>query len=61
MAKGWNHVRGFDSGSIDAPVCIFQSARIICCISVHFGPLLHQMDVSTAFLSAGIQELVSVE
>ena len=35
--------------------------RIICCIAVYFGLLLHQMDVSTAFLYADIQELVFVE
>ena len=40
---------------------MIQSVRIICCIVVHFGLLLHQMNVSTAFLYADIQELVFVE
>ena len=40
---------------------MIQSVRIICCIAVHVGLLLHQMDVSTAFLYADIQELVFVE
>ena len=61
VAQGWNQVPGLDSGSIYAPVCMIQSVRIICCIAVHFGLLLHQMDVSTAFLYADIQEFVFVE
>ena len=40
---------------------MIQSVRIICCIVMHFGVLLHQMDVSTAFLYADIQEVVFVE
>ena len=40
---------------------MIQSVRIIFCIAVHFGLLLHQMDVSTSFLYADIQELVFVE
>ena len=61
VAQGWNQVPGLDSGSIYAPVCMIQSMRIICCIAVHFDLLLHQMDVSTSFLYADIQELVFVE
>ena len=61
VAQGWNQVPGLNSGSIYAPVCMSQSVRIICCIAVHFGLLLHQMNVSTAFLYADIQELVFVE
>ena len=61
VAQGWNQVPGLDSGSICAPVCMIQSVRIICCIAVHFGLLLHLMDVSTAFLYADIQELVFVQ
>ena len=61
MAQGWNQVPGLDSGSVYAPVCMIQSVRIICCIAVHFGLLLRQMDVSTVFLYADIQQLVFVE
>ena len=61
VAQGWNQVPGLDSGSIYAPVCMIQSVWIICCIAMHFGLLLHQKDVSTAFLYADIQELVFVE
>ena len=61
VAQGWKQVPGLDSGSIYAPVCIIQSVRIICCIAVHFGLLLHQMDAPTAFLYADIQESVFVE
>ena len=61
VAQGWNQVSGLDSGNIYAPVCMIQSVRIICCIVVHFGLLLLQMDVSTASLYADIQELVFVE
>ena len=61
VAQGWNHVPGLDSGRISARVCIIQSVRIICFIAVHFGLLLHRMDVSTASLYADILELVFVE
>ena len=61
VAQGWNQVPGLDSGSIYAPVCMIQSVRITCCISVHSGLPLHQMDDSTTFLYADIQELVFVE
>ena len=40
---------------------MIQSVQIISCIDVHFGLLLHQMEVSTAFLYANIQELLFVE
>ena len=40
---------------------MIQSLRITCCKAVNFGLLLHQMDVSTAFLYADIQMLVFVE
>ena len=61
VAQYRNEVPGLDSASIYAPVCMIQSVRIICCIAVHFGLLLHRMDVSTASLYADIQELVFVE
>ena len=61
VTQGWNQAPGLDSCSIYAPVCMIQSVRIICCIAVHFGLILHQMDVSTSFLYADIQELVFVE
>ena len=61
MAQGWNQVPGLDSGSIYAPVSMIRSVRIICCMAVHFGLLLHQMDVSTAFQYADIWKLVFVE
>ena len=61
VAQGWNQDPGLDCGSIYAPVRIIHSVRIICCIAVHFGLLLHQMDVPTAFLHADIQALVFVE
>ena len=61
VAQGWNQFAGLSSGSVYASVCMIQSVRIICCIAVNFGLLVHQMDFSTAFLYAGIQELVFVE
>ena len=61
MAQDWNQVSWLDCGSIYAPVCMIQSVRIICCITVHFGLLLHQTDVSTAILYADIQKLFFVE
>ena len=61
VAQGWNQIPGLDSGDMYATVCMIQSVRIICCMAVHFGLLLHQMDVSTPFLYTDFQELVFVE
>ena len=61
VAQGWTQLPGLDSDSIYAQVCMIQSVRIICCIATKIGLLLHQMDVSTAFLYADIQEFVFVK
>ena len=61
VARGWNEVSGLGSGSIFAPVCMITMVQIIWCITMHFGLLLHQMGLSTAFLDADFQELVFVE
>lgn len=61
VAQGWNQVPGVDCGSTFAPVCKLPSIRVTLCISVEFGWKVHQMDISTAFLYAGLQEKVFVE
>ena len=59
VAQGWNQVRGLDCGSTFAPVCRLQSVRMA--ITVEYDLEMDHMDVSTAFLYAGIQEKVFVE
>eukprot|EP00752_Nemacystus_decipiens_P018060 g16192.t1 len=61
VAQGWNQVPGLDCGSTYAPVCRIQSVRMVACITVEFNLIFDQMDVSTAFLYADIQEEVFVE
>ncbi|CAB1109543.1 unnamed protein product [Ectocarpus sp. CCAP 1310/34] len=61
VAQGWNQVPGLDCGNTYAPVCRFQSIRMLACIAVQFNLELDQMDVSTAFLYADILENVFVE
>ena len=57
VAQGWNQV----PGSTYAPVCKIQSVRMVACITVGFNLIFDQMDVSTAFLYADIEEQVFVE
>ena len=54
LKKSWGATVERLSGSIYDPVFMIQSVRIICCKAVHFGLLLHQMDVLTALLYKGI-------
>ena len=61
VGQGWNQVPGLDCGSTYAPVCMVQSVRMVACITVEFNLIFDQMDVSTAFLYADIQEQVFVE
>ena len=61
VAQGWDQVPGLDCGSTYAPVCRIQSVRMLACIFVGFNLIFDQMDVSTAFLYADIQEQVLVE
>ena len=61
VAQGWNQVPGLDCSSTYAPVCSIQSVRMVACITVEFNLIFDQMDVSTAFLYASIQEQVFVE
>eukprot|EP00903_Cladosiphon_okamuranus_P005795 g5742.t1 len=61
VAQGWNQVPGLDCGSTFAPVCRMQSLRLVFCIAAEFNLRLDQLDVSTAFLYADIQEKVFVE
>ena len=61
VAQGWNQVPGLDCGSTYAPVCRIQSVRMVACITVEFNLIFEQMDVSTAFLYADMQEQVFVE
>ena len=61
VAQGWNQVHGLDCGSTFAPVCRLQSVRIFVAITVEYDLGMDHMDVSTAFLYAGIQEKVFVK
>ena len=61
VAQGWNQVPGFVCGSTYAPVCRIQSVRMVACITVEFNLIFDQMDVSTAFLHADIQEHMFVK
>ena len=61
VAQGWSQVPGLDCGSTYAPVCRIQSVQMVVCITVEFNLIFDQMDVSTAFLYAYIQEQVFFE
>ena len=61
VAQGWNQVPGLRCGSTYAPVCRIQNVRMVACITVEFNLIFDQMDVSTVFLYADIQEQVFVE
>lgn len=61
MAQGWNQVHGIDCGSTFAPVCLLQSERMLCGITVAHGMDLEHVDVSTALFNADINEEMFVE
>ena len=61
VAKGYNHVEGVDCDQIFSPTVRFESIRQIVALGTAEGMEMHQMDVTTAFLHAPLEEEVYME
>ena len=58
VAQGFSQVHGQDYGETYAPVAAMQTLRVFWATCAHFGLTIRQLDVSTAFLHAPLDEKV---
>ena len=56
VALGYQQIFGVDYSETYSPVARLTSLRILLAISSHYGLLVNQMDVDTAFLNAALKE-----
>lgn len=56
VAQGWNQVPDRDCGRTYAPVCRFQSIRMVLPISPEMDWEIFQLDVQTSFLHADVEK-----
>ena len=60
VVKGYEQVHGIDYDETYSPVARLTSVRLILALSAKLGMPIHQMDVDTAFLNAGLDEDVYI-
>ena len=61
VAKGYSQKYGVDYDETFSPVFRFSSLRILLAYSVQKNMLIHQMDVTTAFLNGDLEEEIYME
>ena len=61
MAKGYSQVEGVDYDQTFSPTVKFESIRQMVALGASKGMQMHQMDVTTAFLYAPLDEEVYME
>ena len=61
VAKGYNQEHGIDYEETFAPVVKQQSLRLLLAIAINQGLIIHQIDISTAFLYGELEEDIYVE
>ena len=61
VAKGLNQVEGIDCDQIFSPTVRFESIRRMVALGASRGMSMHQMDVTTVFLYAPLEEEVFME
>ena len=61
VAKGFSQVEGVDYDQTFNPTVRFESIRQMVALGTSGGMLMHQMDVTTAFLYAPLEEEVYME
>ena len=61
MAKGFSQVEGIDYDQTFSPTVRFESIRQMVALGASRGVNMHQMDVTTAFLYAPLEEEVFME
>jgi hypothetical protein len=60
VALGYQQIYGVDYSETYSPVARLTSLRILLAISSHYGLLVNQMDVDTAFLNAELKEEIYI-
>jgi hypothetical protein len=56
VVQGFRQIHGLDYFETFAPVVRYESIRIIFALAAQFGLVIHQMDVTTAFLNGRLDE-----
>lgn len=60
VVKGYMKIYGVDYDSTHAPLSILSTLRVLLSLAVKLKLKIHQMDVSTAFLNAILDDVVFV-
>ncbi|KAE8218105.1 hypothetical protein CF319_g7952 [Tilletia indica] len=60
VAQGFTQVAGVDYFETFAPVARLDSLRVILALAAHFGWVIHQVDVVTAYLNGDLEEEVYI-
>ena len=58
VAQGFSQIEGIDYGETFSPVIRYESVRILLAVAASKSFMIHQMDVSTAFLHGDIDKKV---
>ena len=61
VAKGFSQVEGIEYDQTFSPTVRFESIRQLVAMGASSGMRMHQMDVTTAFLYAPLEEVVYME
>lgn len=60
VAQGFSQVEGFDVDETFAPTAKMTTIRLVIAAAAHYGWVVHQMDVKSAFLNGQLEEEVYV-
>lgn len=58
VAQGFSQREGIDYNETFSPVVRYDSVRVLLALAVHFDMVIHQMDVTTAFLNGKLKETI---
>ena len=61
VARGFSQVRGYDYKQTFAPVARLESLRILIAIAVEYDYMIHQLDITSAFLNGKLEEEIYLE
>ena len=58
VAQGYNQIEGIDYEDTFSPVVRYESVRVVVALAIHYDLIIHQMDVSSAFLNGELKETI---
>lgn len=61
VAQGFRQVHGLDYGETFSPVVRYESIRVLFALAARFDLVIHQMDVTTAFLNGDLHEEIYMQ